>query len=148
MRGGPPGDLYIFLSIRPHEFFQRDGADIFCRVPISLTTAALGGEFDVPQIDGGKTRVKVPEGSQTGKQFRLKGKGMPVLRTSKVGDMYIQIVVETPSQPVAPPARAARGIREGVLRRDPPRVRPASSPASATSSAGREPLDATADCHA
>ena len=96
VRGGPPGDLYIFLSIRPHEFFQRDGADIFCRVPISLTTAALGGEFNVPQIDGGKTRVKVPEGSQTGKQFRLKGKGMPVLRTSKVGDMYIQIVVETP----------------------------------------------------
>lgn len=97
VRGGPPGDLYIFLSLKPHEFFQRDGADLFCRVPISLTTAALGGEFNVPQIDGGKTRVKVPEGSQTGKQFRLKGKGMPVLRTSKVGDMYIQIVVETPS---------------------------------------------------
>ncbi len=97
LRGGPAGDLYIFLSIRPHEFFQRDGADIFCRVPISFTTAALGGEFNVPQIDGSMTRVKVPEGSQTGKQFRLRGKGMPVLRTSKVGDMYIQIVVETPS---------------------------------------------------
>jgi molecular chaperone DnaJ len=97
LRGGPAGDLYIFLSIKPHEFFQRDGADIFCRVPISFTTAALGGEFNVPLIDGGKTRVKVPEGSQTGKQFRLKGKGMPVLRTAKVGDMYIQIVVETPS---------------------------------------------------
>jgi len=96
LRGGPPGDLYIFLSIRPHEFFQRDGADIFCRVPISFTTAALGGEFNVPQIDGSMTRVKVPEGSQTGKQFRLRGKGMPVLRTAKVGDMYIQIVVETP----------------------------------------------------
>ena len=122
VRGGPPGDLYIFLSIRPHEFFQRDGADIFCRVPISLTTAALGGEFNVPTIDGGKTRVKVPEGTQTGKQFRLKGKGMPVLRTSKVGDMYIQIVVETPSQSHPPPARAARGVREGLLRRDPSRV--------------------------
>jgi molecular chaperone DnaJ len=97
VRGGPPGDLYIFLSLKPHEFFQRDGADIFCRVPISFTTASLGGEFNVPQIDGGMTRVKVPEGSQTGKQFRLRGKGMPVLRTSKVGDMYIQIVVETPS---------------------------------------------------
>ena len=97
LRGGPPGDLYIFLSIRPHEFFQRDGADIFCRVPISLTTAALGGEFNVPQIDGSMTRVRVPEGSQTGKQFRLRGKGMPVLRTAKVGDMYIQIVVETPT---------------------------------------------------
>jgi molecular chaperone DnaJ len=96
VRGGPSGDLYIFLSIKPHEFFQRDGADIFCRVPISLTTAALGGEFQVPTIDGGKTRVRVPDGSQTGKQFRLKGKGMPVLRTNRVGDMYIQIVAETP----------------------------------------------------
>jgi len=96
LRGGPAGDLYIFLSIRPHEFFQRDGADIFCRVPVSLTTAALGGEFHVPTVDGGRTRVKIPESTQTGKQFRLKGKGMPVLRTSRVGDMYIQVVVETP----------------------------------------------------
>jgi molecular chaperone DnaJ len=96
LRGGPAGDLYIFLSIRPHEFFQRDGADIFCRVPISVTTAALGGEFQVPTIDGGKTRVKVPDGTQTGKQFRLKGRGMPILRSSRVGDMYIQVAVETP----------------------------------------------------
>ncbi|MEP0321314.1 molecular chaperone DnaJ [Bauldia litoralis] len=96
LRGGPAGDLYIFLSISPHEFFQRDGADIFCRVPISVTTAALGGEFEVPTIDGGKTRVRVPDGAQTGKQFRLKNKGMPVMRTNKVGDMYIQVVVETP----------------------------------------------------
>ena len=83
LRGGPAGDLYIFLSIKPHEFFQRDGADIFCRVPISMTTAALGGQIDVPTIDGGKTRVKVPEGTETGKQFRLKGKGMPVLRSKR-----------------------------------------------------------------
>ena len=96
LRGGPAGDLYIFLSIRPHAFFQRDGADIFCRVPVAIATAALGGEFQVPTIDGGKTRVKLPDGTQTGKQFRLKGKGMPVLRTSRVGDMYIQVVVETP----------------------------------------------------
>jgi molecular chaperone DnaJ len=96
LRGGPSGDLYIFLSIKPHEFFQRDGADIFCRVPISVTTAALGGEFQVPTIDGGKTRVKVPDGTQTGKQFRLKSKGMPVLRSQRVGDMYIQVAVETP----------------------------------------------------
>lgn len=96
LRGGPSGDLYIFLSIKPHEFFQRDGADIFCRVPISLTTAALSGEFQVPTIDGGKTRVKVPEGTQTGKQFRLKAKGMPVLRSTRVGEMYIQVVIETP----------------------------------------------------
>ena len=96
LRGGPSGDLYIFLSIKPHAFFQRDGADIFCRVPVSVTTAALGGEFQVPTIDGGQTRVKVPEGTQTGKQFRLKGKGMPVLRSGRVGDMYIQVAVETP----------------------------------------------------
>ena len=87
LRGGPPGDLYIFLEVASHEFFQRDGADLYCRVPISLTTAALGGEFNVPQIDGGKTRVKVPEGSQTGKRFHLAGKGMPVLRAKQSGDM-------------------------------------------------------------
>ena len=96
MRGGPAGDLYIFLSIKPHEFFQRDGADLFCRVPVSMTTAALGGQFEVTTLDGSKTRVKVPEGTQTGKQFRLKGKGMPVMRTSNFGDLYIQVAVETP----------------------------------------------------
>jgi len=96
VRGGPPGDLYIFLSIRPHDFFQRDGADIFCRVPISMTTAALGGQIDVPTIDGEMTRVRVPEGTESGKQFRLKSKGMPVLRSKVLGDMYIQVEVETP----------------------------------------------------
>ncbi|MBK1623313.1 molecular chaperone DnaJ [Afifella marina] len=96
LRGGPAGDLYIFLSIKPHEFFQRDGADIFCRVPVSFTTAALGGQFEVPTVEGGRTRVRVPEGTQTGKQFRLKGKGMPILRSRNFGDMYVQIVVETP----------------------------------------------------
>ena len=96
LRGGPPGDLYIFLSIKPHEFFQRDGADIFCKVPISMTTAALGGQIEVPTVDGSMTRVKVPEGSESGKQFRLKSKGMPVLRSKMTGDMYIQVEVETP----------------------------------------------------
>ncbi|MEZ5844970.1 MAG: molecular chaperone DnaJ [Hyphomicrobiaceae bacterium] len=96
MRGGPAGDLYIFLSIAQHEFFQRDGADVFCRVPISMVTAALGGQIDVPTLDGQATRVKVPEGTETGKQFRLKGKGMPVLRAKMTGDMYIQVEVETP----------------------------------------------------
>jgi molecular chaperone DnaJ len=96
MRGGPPGDLYIFLSIKPHTFFQRDGADIFCKVPISMTTAALGGQIEVPTLEGTVTRVKIPEGSESGKQFRLKGKGMPVLRSTVVGDMYIQVEVETP----------------------------------------------------
>ena len=96
VRGGPAGDLYIFLSIKPHAFFQRDGADIFCRVPISLTTAALGGQFEVPTLDGGRSQVKVPEGTQGGQQIHLRGKGMPVLRSRQVGDMYVQIVVETP----------------------------------------------------
>ncbi len=95
-RGGPSGDLYIFLSIRPHEFFQRDAADLFCRVPVSMTTAALGGQIEVPTVDGGRGRVKVPEGTQTGRQIRLRGKGMPVLRGKATGDMYIQIEVETP----------------------------------------------------
>ncbi|MEE9589905.1 MAG: molecular chaperone DnaJ [Hyphomicrobiaceae bacterium] len=96
VRGGPPGDLYIFLSIRPHEFFQRDGSDLFCRVPISMTTAALSGQIEVPNVDGGRSRVKIPDGTETGKQFRLRGKGMPVLRSSVTGDMYIQVEVETP----------------------------------------------------
>jgi molecular chaperone DnaJ len=96
LRGGPAGDLYIFLAIKPHEFFQRDGADLFCRVPISMTTAALGGQIEVPTVDGAATRVKIPEGSESGKQFRLKSKGMPVLRSKVTGDMYIQVEVETP----------------------------------------------------
>jgi molecular chaperone DnaJ len=96
LRGGPSGDLYIFLSVRPHEFFQRDGADLYCKVPVSMTAAAMGGEIEVPTIDGNKARVTIPEGTQTGKQFRLKNKGMPVLRSSQTGDMYIQVAVETP----------------------------------------------------
>jgi molecular chaperone DnaJ len=96
LRSGPPGDLYIFLSVRPHEFFQRDGSDLFCKVPVSMTVAVLGGEIEVPTIDGKKARVTIPEGAQTGKQFRLKSKGMPVLRSSQHGDMYIQVTVETP----------------------------------------------------
>src|SRR5215469_7271057 len=98
VRGGPAGDLYIFLSIGAHPFFQRDGADLHCRVPISMVTAALGGEFEVPTVDGGNSRVKVPEGSQSGRRFRLQGKGMPVLRSKQFGDMYIQVLVETPQK--------------------------------------------------
>jgi molecular chaperone DnaJ len=96
LRGGPAGDLYIFLSLRAHAFFQRDGADLHCLAPISMTIAALGGEFEVPTIDGGKTRVKIPEGAQSGRRFRLSAKGMPVLRSKQMGDMYVQVVVETP----------------------------------------------------
>ncbi len=98
LRGGPPGDLYIFISAKPHEFFQRDGADLYCKVPLSMTTAALGGSFEVATLDGTQTRVKVPEGTQNGRQFRLKGKGMPVLRQPNMGDLYIQVAVETPQK--------------------------------------------------
>ncbi|MGN0933485.1 molecular chaperone DnaJ [Falsigemmobacter intermedius] len=96
MRGGPTGDLYIFIEVRDHQIFQRDGVNLYCRVPVSITTAALGGEVEVPTIDGGKARVKVPAGSQTGKQMRLRGKGMPALRGGGSGDMMIELAVETP----------------------------------------------------
>lgn len=96
MRGGPSGDLYIFLSVQPHSLFQRDGADLFCRVPIAMPVAALGGEIDVPTLNGKKVKVKIPEGAQTGRQFRLRGKGMPVVNSREIGDLYIQITVETP----------------------------------------------------
>lgn len=96
LRGGPNGDLYIFLSVKPHDIFQRDGSDLYCRVPISMATAALGGAFEVATLDGAKTRVKVPEGTQAGRQFRLKSKGMPVMRQAQMGDLYIQVDVETP----------------------------------------------------
>jgi molecular chaperone DnaJ len=96
MRGAAAGDLYIFLSIAPHRLFQRDGANIHCRVPIPMATAALGGTLEVPVIDGGRAKITVPAGTQTGHQFRLRTKGMSVLRSTQRGDMYVQAVVETP----------------------------------------------------
>ncbi len=96
LRGGPTGDLYIFLSVAPHAYFQRDGANLYMRVPVPMTTAALGGVIEVPTVDGARARVTVPEGTQTGHQFRLKGKGMSVMRSSARGDMYIRVQVETP----------------------------------------------------
>ena len=96
LRGGPTGDLYIFIEVKDHPIFQRDGVHLFCRVPVSITAAALGGEVEVPTIDGGKSRVKVPAGSQTGKQMRLRAKGMPALRGGGSGDMLIELAVETP----------------------------------------------------
>jgi molecular chaperone DnaJ len=96
LRGGPTGDLYIFIEVKDHAIFQRDGIHLFCRVPVSIATAALGGEVEVPTIDGGSSRVKVPAGAQTGKQMRLRAKGMPALRGGGVGDMLIELAVETP----------------------------------------------------
>lgn len=96
MRGGPSGDLYIFIEVQDHELFERDGANLFCRVPVSMSTAALGGSIEVPTIDGGRGRVQVPAGSQSGRQMRLRGKGMPPLRGGGSGDMIIELAAETP----------------------------------------------------
>ena len=96
IRGGQPGDLYIFIEVEKHSIFEREGNDLFCRIPITMTTAALGGDLEAPTLDGGKTRVKIPQCSQNNKQLRLKGKGMPSIRGSSKGDLYIEILVETP----------------------------------------------------
>jgi molecular chaperone DnaJ len=96
VRGGPTGDLYIFLSIKPHEIFERDGPNLRARVPVPLSLAALGGETEVPTLDGNRAKIKIPEGTQSGRQFRLRGKGMPILRSQAFGDLFIEIAVETP----------------------------------------------------
>jgi molecular chaperone DnaJ len=96
LRGGPAGDLYIFIEVETHPIFERDGANLYCRIPLSVATAALGGEIEAPTLDGGRTRVKVPPGVQSGKQLRLRGKGMPALRGAGAGDLYIELAVETP----------------------------------------------------
>src|SRR5271157_12643 len=97
-QGAPPGDLYVHVAIRPHPIFQRDSANILIRVPLRMTQAALGGDIEVPGIDGTKAKVKIPPGTQTGDQFRLRGKGFSVLRSAVRGDMYIQVSVETPTK--------------------------------------------------
>ncbi len=96
MRGGPSGDLYIFIEVAPHKIFEREGPNLYCRVPVSMTSAALGGDIEVPTIDGGRSRVKIPAGSQSGRQMRLRAKGMPALRGGGAGDMMIELAVETP----------------------------------------------------
>jgi molecular chaperone DnaJ len=96
VRGGPRGDLYVLITLKPHPFFKRDGANLFCRVPVPMTKAALGGAVDVPTIEGTRTKIKIPAGTQTGQQLRVKGKGMSIMRTDSRGDMYIEMFVETP----------------------------------------------------
>jgi molecular chaperone DnaJ len=104
-RSGPRGDLYIFLSVRPHELFERDGLDLLCSVPVPMCTAALGGEIEAPCLLGGEAcdgncqiKVKVPEGAQTGTTVRLRGKGMPSLRSRERGDLIVEVFVETPTR--------------------------------------------------
>jgi len=93
--GGPAGDLYIEIRLKKHDIFEREGDDLHCSVPISIITASLGGEIDVPTL-AGKAAIDIPEGTQTGKQFRLRGKGIKGVRSSYPGDLYCHILVETP----------------------------------------------------
>ncbi|MEX2649108.1 MAG: molecular chaperone DnaJ [Alphaproteobacteria bacterium] len=96
LRGAPTGDLYIFLAVKPHRVFQREGTTIYCRVPIPMTVAAMGGAIEVPTIDGARAKVTIPSGTQSGHQFRLKGKGMVPMRGPGRGDMIVDAVIETP----------------------------------------------------
>lgn len=96
-RGGPEGDLYIFVHVADHDLFERDGADLYCELPIPMTTAALGGELEAPTIDGGRVKIHVPEGAQTGAKFRIRNKGMTRLNRQGRGDMYVEVLVETPT---------------------------------------------------
>ena len=96
VRGGPSGDLYIFTEVSEHKIFERDGKNLYCRIPVSMTTAAIGGEIEAPTIDGGRSRVKIPGGSQSGRQMRLRSKGMAALRGTGNGDLFIELAVETP----------------------------------------------------
>ncbi len=120
LRGGPNGDLYIFLSVTPHPIFKRQGSDLFCRVPISFTTAALGGSIEVPTIDGGRDRIAIPEGAQTGRQFRVKRKGMPGLRGEGTGDLYVECVVETPVNLTRKQKELLRQFDEGATESNQP----------------------------
>ena len=98
VRGGPPGDLYLFLSVKPHALFERDGPDLYCRAPAPMVKAALGGELEIPTIDGDRAKVTIPPGAQTGRRFRVKGKGMPDLHTGQVGDLYVKVMLDVPTK--------------------------------------------------
>lgn len=112
-RGGPKGDLYIFVTVNEHDLFERDGHNLYCRTPVPMVTAALGGDVEIPTIDGGRAKVTIPEGSQTGRQFRLRGKGMPRLRGAGAGDLYMEIFVETPRKLTGRQKELLREFQEG-----------------------------------
>ena len=111
--GGPAGDLYIEIRIKQHEIFERDGDDLHCTVPVGLTTAALGGTIEVPTL-GGKAEIELPEGTQHGKTFRLRGKGIKGLRSSYPGDLYCHVTRRDAGQADRAPAQAAEGTRRVV----------------------------------
>jgi len=119
LRGGPRGDLYIFISVQPHELFERDGLDLLCTVPAPMCLAALGGELEAPCLMGGencdgecKIVVKVPEGAQTGTMIRVKGRGMPSLRSRERGDLVVELFVETPTRLTARQRELMRELSE------------------------------------
>ena len=122
-RSGPRGDLYLFVSVQPHELFERDGMDLHCVVPVPMCTAALGGEIEAPCLTGGDCRmtVKVPEGAQTGKSIRLKGKGMPSLRGRDRGDMVVELYVETPTHLNARQKALIKELEESLEAQQQPR---------------------------
>ena len=112
LRGGPTGDLYIFIEMTPHALFEREGQHLRCRVPVSIVAVTLGGDVEVPTIDGGRSRVKIPPGSQSGRHMRLRGKGMPGLRGGENGDMHIEMAVETPVNLTARQKEIMRNFEE------------------------------------
>jgi len=116
LNGGPAGDLYVEIRVREHAVFQRDGDDLHCEVPIGITTAALGGKIEVPTLDG-KAEIELPEGTQSGKQFRLRGKGVKGLRASYPGDLYVHIAIETPVRLTDPQKKLLREL--DALLKDP-----------------------------
>jgi molecular chaperone DnaJ len=118
--GGPPGDLYVVISVRPHELFEREGPDLHCQVPITMVQAALGAELDVPTLEG-KVKLKVPAGTQSGKVMRLRGKGLPTLRSTSRGDQLLHLFVETPTKLT----RAQRELLEQFARESDEKVSPA-----------------------
>jgi molecular chaperone DnaJ len=95
MNGGPPGDLFLIISVRPHDFFKREGDDIICKIPITVTEAALGAKIEVPSIDG-KSLLRIPPGTQSGQKFRLRGKGAPSLRGKLPGNQIVEVRVMVP----------------------------------------------------
>ncbi|HEQ70936.1 MAG TPA: molecular chaperone DnaJ, partial [Spirochaetia bacterium] len=128
MNGGPAGDLYVYIHVRPHEYFKRSGNDIYCMIPIGITQASLGGEVLVPTIDNKTVKVKIPAGTQTGKVLRLKGEGVPYLNNnSRRGDMYIEIMVEVPEK-LTPRAKALlKELSEQINENPSPQLRRLSS---------------------
>jgi molecular chaperone DnaJ len=118
--GGPPGDLYVVITVRPHDLFEREGPDLHCQVPITMVQAALGAEIDVPTLEG-KVKLKVPAGTQSGKVMRLRGKGLPTLRSSARGDQLMHLFVETPTKLT----RAQRELLAQFARESDEKVSPA-----------------------